>query len=406
MNSIDWKLSFVLLFVLALSCSWVHGVCDVKHCTDITKCVLSRDNRRCKCVNGFYGESCDKNADIKVMCSKDFIAIRVLEDFFIYHNIALESLHLPNTSCRAQREVIGGVPYYMSKISKDKYVTCGGQPPQKNLTHISYSLSLQSNPQVSGNIIRDPVIKLDFKCLYPYIRSVSLPFPVTPLSSETVMHVDELDATIQMSLYTDNTYTKVHTTTPSIELRDKVYVEVSVAEPADYFLLQINECWATQSPQPNSTEGSTHTLLQNGCAKDQTVSFISVAEKLSGNNGESSTVHYSFDMFRFTAEPHDLYLHCIVQLCERDDQESCIPNCNSINKRAAERETPPQSLPSPQGLLSYGPIKIEIPDRPQSSLLVAVLVPVAVVWTLGFFLIILIAVAKAGSRRLAQREKY
>lgn len=43
-----------------------------------------------------------------------------------------------------------------------------------------------------------------------------------------------------------------------------MYVEVTVTEPEDIFLLRINKCWATQSPQPNTTEGTQHTLLQNG----------------------------------------------------------------------------------------------------------------------------------------------
>lgn len=130
------------------------------------------------------------------------------------------------------------------------------------------------------------------------------------------------------------------------------------------------------------------------CVKDQTVSFLNITEGQSGRNGQNSTVRYSFDMFRFTADPHDLYLHCTVQLCDLDDHESCIPvsccyyywgrfrsvwtrgsassltflrsiilfqNCNSISKREAVRADPDQ------GLLTYGPIRIEVPDRSQSS---------------------------------------
>lgn len=41
-------------------------------------------------------------------------------------------------------------------------------------------------------------------------------------NSETVMHVDELDATIQMMLYTDHMYTQPYRSAPTIELRDKV----------------------------------------------------------------------------------------------------------------------------------------------------------------------------------------
>ncbi|CAB1423466.1 unnamed protein product [Pleuronectes platessa] len=136
------------------------------------------------------------------------------------------------------------------------------------------------------------------------------------------------------------------------------------------------------------------------CVNDQTVSFLNVSEGESGRNGESSTVRYSFDMFRFTAEPNSFYLHCSVQLCEPDDHQSCIPSCNSISKRAAVRADPLQ------GLLSYGPIRIEMPHRPQSSILSTVVLPVAGVWTMGVFLIVVITVAKAGSRRLKRVEQH
>ncbi|XP_059191510.1 zona pellucida glycoprotein d [Centropristis striata] len=397
---ISLKLIVLLVLLLGLSRLHVEGMCSVEHCTNGTRCVLSQDRMSCRCAVGYYAEHCDKNAHIKVMCGRDYITIRVVEDFFQYHNVPLESLHLPNKSCRAQREVIDGVPYYMSRISKEKYLTCGGRPLEQNFTHMFYSLSLLSEPQVNGNIIREPVIRMEYKCVYPYIRRVSLPFPVVPLSSETVMRVDDLDATIQMMLYTDRSYSKAFSSAPTIELRDKVYVEVTVTEPTDFFLLRVNECWATQSAQPNTTEGSIHTLLQNGCVNDHTVSFINVSAGHSGRNGETSTVRYSFDMFRFTAEPHQLYLHCTVQLCEPDDHKSCTPICNSISKREAVRADPAL------GLLSYGPIRIEIPDRTQSSVLAVVLLPVAAVWTVGFFLIILITVAKAGSRRLTATEEH
>lgn len=36
------------------------------------------------------------------------------------------------------------------------------------------------------------------------------------------MRVDELEAKIRMMLYTDHTYTKPYTSSPTIELRDKV----------------------------------------------------------------------------------------------------------------------------------------------------------------------------------------
>lgn len=40
--------------------------------------------------------------------------------------------------------------------------------------------------------------------------------------SETVMRVDDLDAEIQMMLYTDSTYTEAYSSAPTIELRNMV----------------------------------------------------------------------------------------------------------------------------------------------------------------------------------------
>ncbi|XP_017274422.1 zona pellucida glycoprotein d [Kryptolebias marmoratus] len=390
----------VLVFVLGFMCTRVDGICSVEHCTNPTTCVLSEDQKSCKCAPGFYSDLCDKSAQFKVMCGKDYMAIRATEDFFTHLKVPLKSLHLPNKSCHAQREVIDNVSYYMFKISKEKYLTCGGKPFQKNSTHLLYSVGVRSEPQVTGNIVRDPVIKMDFTCIYPYTRRVSLPFPVVPISSETVMHISEMDATIRMLLFSDETYTKAYTVTPTIELGDKVCVEVAVTDPADYFLLRVDECWATQTPQPNSTGGLAHVLIRNGCVDDSTVSFLDVNGLRSGRNGESPTVRYSFDMFRFITEPHELYLHCTVQLCELDDHKSCLPNCNSVSKREALREYPRQ------GLLSYGPIKIEMPDKPQSSVLTAVVLPVAGVWTLCFFLVVLITVVKAGNRRIVKMDEF
>ncbi|CAL8359047.1 unnamed protein product [Lota lota] len=330
------------------------------------------------------------------MCGKDYITMRMAEDFFKYYEVPLDSLRLPNKSCRAQREVIGGVPFYMARISKEKYALCGGKPLEKNITHIAYSLSLLSAAQVVGNIVRDPVIKIEYTCVYPYTRSVSLSFPVIPLSSEMLMRMDEMDAKVEMTLYTDASFTSAYDRAPTIHLRNKVYVEVKVSEPKDFFVLGVDECWATQSSKPDTTQQAVHTLLHRGCVTDGTVTILhrNASVGLGGRSEDGSLTRFSFDMFRFVSEPHDLYLHCSVQLCEPDDHALCTPSCKSIIKREALRAD------HAHGLLSYGPIRVEMPDQPQPSLLKMVVLPVTVIWTLGLFLLILLIVAKAGRRRI------
>jgi len=47
---------------------------------------------------------------------------------------------------------------------------------------------------------------------------------------------------------------------------------------------------------------------------------------LRGNvSADASLMRFSFDMFRFVSEPHELYLHCSIQLCEPDDRALCTP---------------------------------------------------------------------------------
>lgn len=46
--------------------------------------------------------------------------------------------------------------------------------------------------------------------------------PSSLVDSETVMRIDELDATIQMMLFTDHSYTKPYNAAPTIELGHKV----------------------------------------------------------------------------------------------------------------------------------------------------------------------------------------
>lgn len=67
------------------------------------------------------------------MCSSDHIGIRAKEDFFRYHNVPLEALHLPNKSCAAQKTIIDNVTFYISRISKEEYLPCGGKPLEVQL---------------------------------------------------------------------------------------------------------------------------------------------------------------------------------------------------------------------------------------------------------------------------------
>uniref|UniRef100_A0A673HXF9 Matrix metallopeptidase 15a n=1 Tax=Sinocyclocheilus rhinocerous TaxID=307959 RepID=A0A673HXF9_9TELE len=294
-----WKLCQVWL----LKPFFHPGKCEISQCSDPATCVLSQ-RRTCKCAVGYFGDLCDQVAKMNVTCGKDFISILVDEEFFKYYNVAVEAVNLTNASCRVHREEISGSSYFTVHTPMDQYTACGGKPLEKNITHIAYSLTLMSDPPVYGNIVRDPVVQIEYKCIYPYIRRLSL--------------VDEVDAMVEMSLYKDHTYTEAFTSAPTIKLGDQIYVQIQVTEPEDFFHLR------------------------------------------------GSTVRYSFDVFRF--------------------------ECKTVSKREVVMDQ------QAQGLLSYGPIRRELPVRPMiNTMLFIMFYPYGLIWTLGIFLFILISISKAGN---------
>ncbi|XP_058253015.1 zona pellucida glycoprotein d isoform X2 [Hemibagrus wyckioides] len=380
-------LSGSIVLAVSLLCNLEHvvGKCIPSKCVDPNTCILSEDELGCKCAPGYFGDQCDQSAMMNVVCGKDAITISVIEDFFIYYNVGLGSVHLTNPECRARKEVIAGVAFYTVRTPKDKYEFCGGKPIEKNITHVIYSLTLMSEQQVYANIIRDPAIQIEY--------------------NEAVLRMDELDATVEMSVYRDERYVEVFAGVPTVHFRDRVFVQVSVTRPRDFFNLRVDECWATQTPNPNDTSSLTHTLLLDGCAEDESVLFITKSITYrngtmaqGGQNGVSSTVRFSFEMFRFITEPYELYLHCIVHLCTQGHGESCIPECKSIIKREASTKEPVE------GILSYGPIRLEVPERQSTNMLFTLILPMAAVWVLALFLLILISIARAGNKRMVSES--
>ncbi|MBN3317916.1 UROM protein, partial [Atractosteus spatula] len=249
----------------------------------------------------------------------------VVKDYFDYHNVKLENVHLLNKDCAAFEEVVSGITYFSAATRSDNYTLCGGRTPEKNVTHITYSNTLYSGNKTEGQIVRQPQVEIIFKCVYPYMRRVSLPFPIAPYSSEMVLRVKQLEATVVMRLYKSSTFKEAYTSTPVLHLRDRVYVGVQITDPENFFALRVNECWATQTPDPNASQSFNHVLIDNGCVKDETVTFLNGTDGRGGANGEGSAVYYSFDMFRFVVQPFDLYLHCRVQLCTPNYDEQCVP---------------------------------------------------------------------------------
>uniref|UniRef100_A0A8C9RZV7 Zona pellucida glycoprotein d n=1 Tax=Scleropages formosus TaxID=113540 RepID=A0A8C9RZV7_SCLFO len=294
-------------------------------------------------------------ATFNVMCGRDFITIVVIEDLFMYHSVKLEELHVGNGTCQVRRETVAGVSY-MVRTPKKKYICCSGKLLEKNLTHITYSQTLQSHP--NDSVLRHPAVTVEYKCAYLSICRVTLPFPIVPFSRETVIQVD---AMVVFSLFTDSRYTQLR-----------------VTEPQDFFHLRVTECWASLSPSPSDANDSARMGELLGCVKDETVQgFFTGTSGLDSMNKGSPVARFRFNMFHFQTAVRKLQLHCIMWLHSLDSTVSCLQVCKPITKWEAVVEE------TTQGLLSYEPIRLKEPDRAGCNVLLIMELPLAGIWLLG-----------------------
>lgn len=203
----------------------------------------------------------------------------------------------------------------------------------------------------------------------------------------------------------------------------QVYVEVVVAEPANFFRMLVNKCWATQYNHPNNTNGSHHILIQNGweclfyfyynwknwlfhnsCSSSsllhtgapRTTPFHSITSRWTVPTDKVrpfiSTLTCSASPQNPTSSSCTVWFSCASQMIRSPASlwargaihplssvnwpvgQSVVmtvahplslfwpvQNCHSVAKREAVRADPTQ------GLLSYGPIRIKQPQTSHSS---------------------------------------
>ncbi|XP_039619138.1 alpha-tectorin-like isoform X2 [Polypterus senegalus] len=339
----------------------------------------------CTCLGGFMGDKC-QDLIMKVICDTSFMKVMVIKEFFQHHNVSLNSLSLNNPSCLLYEEKQWHVHYYAAILTGTNYTSCGGTDPENNGTHVTFSNKVISRyDQIGEKIIRDYHLEVIFKCVYQLQQLVSLKFPIHPSVREAVLRVHHQEVLIVMEAFKDHKYKEMYSKSFSLKLRERVNIQVRMVNVDAFLMLTVLECWATQTM---NYKGLNHTLILHGCPEDSTTKFDS-------KNGAHIYFRFSFAMFRFVPHPHELYLHCKVQLCLKDDTIDCIPNCDRSKRQSREIKA------EAEGMLSYGPIRIEASEERSSLLLSAALPVIASVLVAGF-LLVLIAIAKAAIKRESQ----
>ncbi|NWS67421.1 UROM protein, partial [Crotophaga sulcirostris] len=307
-------------------------------------CQVVEDRPVCSCKPGFTGEFC-QDVVLKLACEEEYMKMMVRKEVFELLKIPQELVHLKNHACKISEREEEGELFFAATLTGENHTACGSII-QQNSSHVSYTNVIESEREARGGVIsRSFQLEVHFSCIYAYEQVVKLPFALTAVDKLVQFVVREGHFNVSMRLYKTPAYLQpYHLPVTAIPITDTLYVLLNIEgqHHLKYFLLSIEDCWATPSADPY--QDVRHELIDKGCPHDETVTYLNAV-------GESTTAKFSFQMFRFVGYS-EVFLHCRVRLCLPDSPEPCAKQCprHWRNKRALVDDY--------KKIVSYGPIHL------------------------------------------------
>ncbi|XP_051239656.1 uromodulin isoform X3 [Dicentrarchus labrax] len=214
-----------------------------------------------------------------------------------------------------------------------------GNTLRTNSTHAIYSNSLFIYP-INNASFAIPV-SLPFSCAYPLDTDTSLNVAIRPfLATAGGISGSGTKARASMFLFRNSNYTETYAAgRVTLPVGSPLYVGVSVEERDPGFVVVLEDCYATNSSNPD--DPMRHFLIRNKCPTDRRQ--VSVTE-----SGSSLQARFSALFFLLQDEYRDIFLHCSLSLCDRKSS-SCVPPCTNRIRRSVSTSEPVEPL-------SIGPI--------------------------------------------------
>ncbi|PWA13917.1 hypothetical protein CCH79_00018520, partial [Gambusia affinis] len=183
-----------------------------------------------------------------------------------------------------------------------------------NGSQINYKNTIMT--QNSSDVItRHDQVFIDFSCHHtqPDIKIVALRIK----DNSVVQHIKsgEWSYSVSMKAYENAGYTRA--VNSGVLLNQKMWVELKTdGLDAKTIAVVMDSCWATSKESHNSKPR--YDIIKDGCA-DPDDGTVEVE-----GNGEGTSTFFSFNMFEFSGDSGDVYLHCKIQLCPKQGN-NCIP---------------------------------------------------------------------------------
>nr|XP_020505189.1 uncharacterized protein LOC109995715 [Labrus bergylta] len=309
-----------------LCASSKHALCPPK-----SLCINTLGSYVCVCRHGYYDVSalikhravssphCNEKG-LFSQCLDKLVSGGIAKPYLMSHLGGAVDVKLNNGRCTVEESEM----FYYFSTSRNSS-ECGTER-QVNKTHIEYQNTVAVSLNKEHTISRRD-LKVVWKCVYPrhYVRNAHVGVDKKWLSSFSLVEFNSsLELGLNMSLFTDLTFTDRYRDTISLDPEDTLFLQVALQTHNSFasdVLLQVDSCWATESPNPqDDVQGL---LLHDGCPVDHTLHWLSV-------NGAAQESRFSVQVFTMP-QRLPIYIHCLANICGHD--EDCEKKCTGEQRR-------------------------------------------------------------------------
>ncbi|XP_019616108.1 PREDICTED: deleted in malignant brain tumors 1 protein-like [Branchiostoma belcheri] len=276
--------------------------------------------------------------DLGISGSCDSDMMTVTFDLWVAPWLDGNFMHFADPTCKAYNN--GSHLILATKLSD-----CGTKRNETD-AHVIYTNKVLMYSTNHSVIIRDLQLEVPVTCKLPRKSVVSAQFTA---DSNAVRYNLEREGQFDIALqfYRSSSFYSAHTGPVELQLNERAYAQVRLSSD-DNLRIRVDSCVAT--PSRNPTDTVIYSVIENNCPEDPTVMMY--------NTSLPKVERFGFRAFQFANGQNQVYLHCVIQVCDGSDPNSqCTMGCMRRGDREKREATPSNQLRQ----VSAGPIFLRMP---------------------------------------------
>lgn len=203
-------------------------------------------------------------------------------------------------------------------------------------------------------ITRKILVDIEFSCKYHKRNNVTIEFDAKrPIQNFSDRGFGEFSYEFDFYESVNFATVKSQSSYPlEYYVGDPIYLQIRSTSAVPDTELFLESCRAM--PYDNPDYPVSYSIIENGCAVDETVQFYSSRQQVS---------RFSIDAFKFIGRHDQVFITCSVILCKRGDPNTrCAQGCTNamtttpVNHHVHRREAPSQTA---RHYISQGPLRLK-----------------------------------------------